>query len=219
MTTRLTSQLRTALAYGTSVTALFLTFPLALPADALIVLPQSGTLTFEVLEGHGATSLQEFGIGTPSETSLLAERQVLFQVQLVDENVGSVLPSAVVTAGYFTSGTSLDFYERSDYQGGVSWAFSSHLQGQPTFADLEVFTDRDASLGLGGSAVEQLSATSWLLRLDGAASVDDDDNDLVIGVTLAPAPEPSASLLFLAGTAVLAATRAIPRPRGRRRGR
>lgn len=186
----------------TGATALSLILMLPLTAHALLVLPQSGTLSFEVLEGHGATSVQEFGIGTPSVTSTLVERQVLFQVQLSDENIDSIIPSAIVDAGYFSAGTDLDFYERSDYQ-GISWAFSSHLQGEPTFADLEVFTDRNGSLGFDGSAIQQLSPTSWLFHIDDAASIDDDDNELVLRVTLAPVPEPSAVLLSLGGIAAL----------------
>jgi hypothetical protein len=48
------------------------------------------------------------------------------------------------------------------------------------------FTGRNNSLGLGGSAVQQLSLTAWLLHLDDAASVDDDDNfgDVVVPAAL-----------------------------------
>lgn len=162
---------------------------LPLAAQAILVLPQSGTLVFEVLEGHGATSAQEFGIGTPSESSALTERQVMFQVQLVNENIGSVSPSSIFDAGFYPAGTNLEFYQRSSFQ-GTWWAFSSRLLTSPTFPDLEVFTDRNGNLGLGGSAIQQVTPTSWIFNLDDAASGDDDDNELVVRATLTPLPDP-----------------------------
>jgi hypothetical protein len=160
-------------------------------------------LTFEVIEGHGATSLQEFGLGTPSTSSLLSERQVIFQVQLVNEQVSDVLLGPYATTGIFPAGTNLDFYQRSDFA-GIHWAFSSQLLSQATLADLEVFTDRNNSLGLGGSVLNQESESSWLLYLDAAGSIDDDDNELVMRMTLNQVPEPS-TLTLLGGIFAAAA--------------
>lgn len=146
---------------------------------ALVTLPVDGILQFEVLEGHGASSTQEFGFGTPATSTVPHERQILFTISLVNEAVFNVLPAFVVNAGFFAGGTNLDFYNLSNFGGSPSWAYSSHLTGSPTFADLEVFTDRNNSLGFGGSAVEQINANTWVLRLDDAASTDGDNNEMV----------------------------------------
>jgi hypothetical protein len=182
----------------------------ALPSlgHAYFIVPQAGSISFELLEGHGATSLQEIGFGTPSESSTLAQRDVLYQVHLVNENVESVNPSSIVNAGFFSSGVNLEFYQRSDF-GGIHWAFSSRLGGMPTFSDLEVFTDRNGSLGLGGSAIQQISPTSWVFHFDDAASVDDDDNELVFKLTLTPVPEPTTFSFFVICGAVLCTRKII----------
>ena len=159
-------------------------------SHAYLTLPESGALTFEYLAGYGDTSTQEFGFGTPSTSSSIEQRDVIFIGQLVSGTLESVSPSPIVEAGYFYAGTELNFYQLSDYF-GVHWAFSSQLSTSPTFADLEVFTDRNT----GNSAVVQLDATTWMFYLDDAASVDDDDNELIIRMTLdtsavPPAPDP-----------------------------
>lgn len=110
-------------------------------AAPLLVTTTTGHLVFEVLEGHGATSNLEFGLGTPST------------------------------------------------------------------ADLEVFRDRDNSLGLGGSIVETVGLDHWVLHLDDAASVDDDDNEMIIDVRVRPVPEPATLTLLVAGAAAAASRR------------
>src|SRR5262245_4018112 len=166
----------------------------------LLVTSTSGELFFQVLEGHGATSNQEFGIGTPATNSLPSDRTIVFTIHLVNENVGSVTPSAVVNMGFFSAGSALNFYNLSDF-GGPHWAFSEHLGSSPSFADLEAFTDRNGSLGLGGSVVETLGTDDWILHLDDAASSDDDDNEMVIRIRVGSAsvPEPSIVALLMIG--------------------
>ena len=164
----------------------------------LLVTSTAGDLIFTVLEGHGATSNQEFGIGTPATDSLPSERMIVFTIHLVDENVGSVTPAPTVNMGFFPAGSPLDFYNLSDF-GGPHWAFSEHLSSGPSAADLETFTDRDGSLGFAGSVVETVGIDHWILHLDDAASVDDDDNEMVIRVRVQSVPEPSVIALLMIG--------------------
>ena len=127
----------------------------------------------------------------------------IFTIHLVNEHVGSVTPRARVDVGLVAAGTALDFYNLSDFA-GVSWAFSSNLDSTPSPSDLEVFGDRDNSLGFGGSIVEILGVDHWILHLDDAASSDDDDNEMIIDVRVRPVPEPATlSLLAAAAAAVL----------------
>ena len=91
--------------------------------------------------------------------------------------VASVSPSPVVDLGFFPAGSQLDFYNVSSY-GGTFFAFSSALDGSPTARDLVVFRDTNNSLGFGGSAVETVGVDEWILHLDDAASLgNDDDNE------------------------------------------
>ncbi len=166
----------------------------------LITTTQSGNLIFELIDGRGGTSNQEFGIGRHDDLGALEK---IFIVHLENESVKDVTPSYVVDMGFFAAGTGLDFYNISDW-GGTSYAFSSALGGSPTAQDLVVFTDADNSLGLGGSVVESLGLDHWRLHLDDAASynIDDDDNEMIIDVRVTPVPAPSAVLLgFLGVTA------------------
>jgi hypothetical protein len=168
-------------------------------AMALLTTTASGNLAFEVIEGHGGTSNQELGLGTPPVGTPESGRDRIFTIHLVNENVASVSPSALVDKGFVPAGTVLNFYNLSDYN-GIHWAYSSTLISSPSFADLEVFTDRNNSLSFGGSAVEVLGPNDWMLHLDDAASSDDDDSEMVIRVLVTPSsavPEPSAAVLTL----------------------
>lgn len=168
----------------------------------LITTTISGDLVFEALEGHGATSDQEFGLGTPNQGTPAHLRQTVFTLHLVNEQINSVTPTQTVNMGYFAAGTALDFYEISSWYGEY-WAFSSHIGQSPSFADITVFQDTDNSLGFGGSVVETIGLDSWVLHLDAAYNqyIDDDDNELVIRIhveprTLSPIPEPATLALL-----------------------
>ena len=65
---------------------LFFLFGISKKSNAipLITTSASGYLVFEALEGHGATSLQEFGIGTPETSSYI------FTMHLVSEHIDFV---------------------------------------------------------------------------------------------------------------------------------
>ena len=176
---------------------------LTLPSDSagapLLVTATDGHLVFTAVEGHGATSNLEFGVGTPATNSTPADRTSVFTIHLVNEQIGSVTPSRKVDLGFFAAGSALDFYNLSDFA-GVGWAFSRNLDSSPSAADLEVFTDRDNSLGFGGSVVEVLGVDDWILHLDDAASGDDDDNEMLIHVRVQDVPEPlSLTLVVMAG--------------------
>jgi hypothetical protein len=173
-----------------------LTIPNESLAGSLLTTTTDGHLVFEAIEGHGATSTQEFGLGTPAMDSTPSERQRIFTIHLVNEQIESVTPTPIVDMGFFPAGTALDFYNLSDFN-GVHWAFSEHLGSNPSAPDLEVFADRDNSLGFGQSVVEILGVDEWILHLDDAASVDDDDNEMVIRVRVERVPEPSVLLLVV----------------------
>jgi hypothetical protein len=171
---------------------------------AFITVPQDGTLTFELVSTHAGTSVQEFGIGTPAVSSTTAQRQYLFVASFQNDTLASVFPGPIVDAGFFSAGTELDFYQRSTFI-ELKWAFTSRLATAPTFTDLEAFTDRNNSLGLGGGVLSSQRPNTWLLYVDSAGSVDDDDNDMVIRMTLHPLPEPHSGIMAAAGVACFAA--------------
>ena len=189
---------------GIEICLLLLAFA-STQAHALLVTTTPGDLIFEFLDGKGGTSTQEFGLGTPSTSSTIAERDVIFLVELASETVASVSPTSIVNFGFFDAGSVLDFYNVSSF-GGTFFAFSSSLGGSPTARDLVVFTDTNNSLGFGGSAVEIVGIDNWILHLDDAASLsNDDDNELIISVRVVPSavPEPGTGLLVAFGLAAL----------------
>jgi hypothetical protein len=89
-----------------------------------------------------------------------------------------------VKVGPVKAGTVLRFYQKTEWNGQTYWADSSRSDPSSRVA----FYDIDNSLGLGGTAVEQVDSNAWLFHLDDAASfnVDDDDNDSLILMTLKP---------------------------------
>jgi hypothetical protein len=93
-------------------------------------------------------------------------------------------PVGEVMVGFFPAGTIINFgmFTQSGIETG--WAFST---GTDQFS-IVAFTDTDNSLGMGGSITQQTSSTTWLLHLDDALSyqVDDDDNDVLMQIRIAP---------------------------------
>ena len=174
---------------------------------AFITTSAAGNLMFEYLGGSAGPSLQEFGLGTPDIDSVVSERSMIFTINY---RSNFVTPSSIVNMGYFYSGSQLDFYNISDYNGNL-YAFSSRIGSSPTLQDQAVFKDTDNSLRLGGSAVEVLGTNAWIFHLDDAWSYmyDDDDNEMLIKVyvdpsavpPMIPIPEPAAALLFCIGLA------------------
>ncbi|MER2540011.1 MAG: hypothetical protein ABTQ26_12290 [Azonexus sp.] len=170
---------------------------------SLITTTAPGDLMFEYLGGEAGPSLLEFGIGTPESSSSLADRNMVFVI----DYYRSPTPQPIVNNGYFGSGSQLDFYNLSNYNGNL-FSFSSRLLSSPRNSDLATFTDTDNSLRLGGSVVESIGSNMWILHLDDAWSYmyDDDDNEMLIKVWIAPTagiPEPNTWLLLMAGLSIL----------------
>jgi hypothetical protein len=177
-----------------AIAAMIVLLRISTATAGLITTSIDGDLIFELLSAEGANSMQEFGIGTPSTSSTRAERDAIFVAaldQAVPNGFSSVLPSNPVNIGFFPAGSSLDFYEVSDF-GGTFFAFSSHMGAAVTPSDRVVFTDSDNSLGFGSSVVQILGSDHWLLHLDDAASFtfDDDDDELLVRVRVEPRAAP-----------------------------
>lgn len=93
--------------------------------------------------------------------------------------------------GTFFAGTSIDFGMRTVFS-GTYYAFSNDTTSAGART---ACIDLNNSLGHGGSAVEQTGTNLYVLRLDDAASftIDDDDNDVLLNLRIAPGvvPEPA----------------------------
>lgn len=134
------------------------------------VMPLSGTLYIEVIRDDGAE--WTFGVGTSEQDY----REVV-------RNTPS-LPSGEVVLGAFAAGETVHFGMWTRFGNVAAWAFSNR-NDDPSRV---VFQDSQNRLGLGGNVIEQTSIRSWTLHLDNAASYlyDDDNNDVVIRMRLAP---------------------------------
>jgi hypothetical protein len=153
------------------------------------VTPLSGDLFLTPMGGDGA-GVTTFGLGI-SPGNFVAYFAGL---------PSSPNPSGPLLVGFFPAGTSINFGENTLFGGNSYWAFSNGTDQ----ASIVAFTDVDNSLGMGGSVVQQTSANTWLLHLDDAASylIDDDDNDVLIGLRIGPgvvASEPYSWLIMLTG--------------------
>ncbi len=161
----------------------FITITALLVSDSLAFLttPVSGNILFEFLSGNGGSSTQIFGL------DLSEGKREIFTIQLGEQV--EVLPGNIVDMGYFPAGAVLEFYNHSNWSGD-HWAYSKNLTDSPTASDLSVFTDTNNSLGFGGSIIESVDQYTWILHMDDAASfmVDDDDNEMVIKMSIVPEP-------------------------------
>jgi uncharacterized repeat protein (TIGR03803 family) len=137
------------------------------------VMPYDGTLYLQQKGGEaGATT--EFGIGT-SPTNF---------VKYYSGLPNSPSPTGEVKVGYFAKGTVINFGMFTQFGAQSGWAFSAGS----TPASVVAFSDIDNSLHMGGKIAQQTSTTTWLLHLDDTMSylVDDDDNDVLMQIRVAP---------------------------------
>lgn len=125
------------------------------PTDLVnFIVPQDGTLYVQGLGGLAGWR-SEFGFGT----SAADYNAVLTNLpRYTDE----------VAVGPVNAGELLHFI----FKTGSTYAFSTGS----TFADHEAFTDRNNSLGWGGTIVQATAPCTWVLHLDDPYG-DDDDND------------------------------------------
>jgi hypothetical protein len=112
-----------------------------------------------------------------------------------------------VLVGLFNTGTTIHFGEFTTFAGQSGYALSNGTDQ----ASIVAFSDVDDSLGMGGSIIQRTGPDTWLLHLDDALSylVDDDDNDVLMQVRVAPVPEPAPCLLFIAGCLAVAFRRLV----------
>lgn len=140
------------------------------PADLVgFVVPATGTLYLQGLGGK-AGARTEFGLGTSAADHI---------AYLTD------LPRTTpeVRVGVVQAGQSIPFSLKTRW-GGEKYAFSIGTD----FTSKEAFTDRDNSLAMSGSALQQTGPNTWILRCDDAMSSDDDDNDCVVQLRIDTGP-------------------------------
>jgi len=162
--------------------------PIRARADEF-VMPFGGYLSVQFVGGEAA-GVTTFGLGT-SPGNFVALLSGL------PNNPSSLNP---INVGFFAAGVTIHFGMFTTFGGSSGWAFSNGTDQ----ASLVAFSDIDNSLGLGGSIIEQTGSNTWELHLDDAQSylVDDDDNDVLIRLTITnkpvnTVPEPSTWLLLL----------------------
>ena len=140
------------------------------------VAPSSGTLYMKCIGGNGAaTSI--FGTGTS---------QANFVPYLT--GVPQSCPSTEVSIGSINAGQTVQFGMSTVWGGQTYWAFSNSTDQASTVA----FNN------LGGSILQQTSSSTWVMHLDDAASytVDDDNDDILIQLRLAPPPVALSALTY-----------------------
>jgi hypothetical protein len=171
-----------------------LAVPIRARADEF-VMPFGGYLSVQFVSGE-AGGETTFGLGT-SPSNFVALLSGL------PNSPSSLDP---INIGFFATGVTIHFGMFTTFSGSSGWAFSDGT-GQ---ASLVAFSDIDNSLGLGGSIIQQTGNNSWVLHLDDAQSylVDDDDNDVLIRLTImdkpvSTVPEPSTWMLLLSGSALV----------------
>ena len=157
----------------------------------MVIMPFDGDVYVTPLGGC-AWGWSDFGVGT-SESNF---------VPYITGLPYFATPNSEVFVGSYTQGTTVPFAIKTILFFFSGFAFATGNDA----ASVVAFTDTDNSLGLGGSIAEQTGPSTWLLHLDDAWSmnVDDDDNDILMQVRLAPIPEPSSMELLLLGGLALA---------------
>jgi hypothetical protein len=159
------------------------------PTGPFFVVPYDATLYLQEVGGFAAATT-EFGIGTS-----IQDHSPYFTGLPNNPN-----PTTEVEVGYVAAGTSLNFYEKTEFLGNTYWAFSNEYATD--LASFIAFWDPTLSFSPTGSIVQQTSPTTWVLHLDDAASylVDDDNADVLMQVRLVAVPEPSTLTLFFLST-------------------
>ena len=158
-------------------------------------MPIGGTVSIQFLSGE-AGGVTTFGLGTsPADFVALLTGLPNNPSSLQPINIGFFAAGAIIHMGMFTT-----------FGAGSGWAFSSGTDQ----ASIVAFSDATNKLGLGGSIIQQTGQFTYVLHLDDAQSylVDDDNNDVLIKVTITPSsvttPEPTTMVLFLSGSALIA---------------
>lgn len=171
-----------------------LAVPIRARADEF-VMPFGGYVSVQFVGGE-AGGVTTFGLGTsPSDFVALFSG--------LPNTPSSLSP---INIGFFASGVTIHFGMFTTFSGSSGWAFSNGTDQ----ASLVAFSDIDNSLGLGGSIIQQTSDNAWVLHLDDALSylVDDDDNDVLIRLTItsqpvSTVPEPSTWIMLLSGSVLI----------------
>jgi hypothetical protein len=174
-----------------SAVILSLTLTIGTAKGDEFTMPITGDLYLQQMRGE-AGGVTSFGLGTSPANF------VPFYTGLPN----SPNPSGEVLAGLFNSGTTIHFGEFTVFGSLSGFAFSNGTDQ----ASIVAFTDVDNSLGMGGSIIQRTGPQTWLLHLDDAQSYlfDDDDNDVLMQLRVAPVPEPRTLVSLLFGIFVLA---------------
>jgi hypothetical protein len=159
-------------------------------ASVFFATPVSGDLYIEQVGGE-AGAATTFGLGTsPADF-----------VPYLTGLPNTPAPGGPVLIGFFTAGTSINFGMYTTFFDANGWAFSNRTD-QPS---IEAFTDTTNNLGLGGSIMQPTGPYTWLLHLDDALSTDNDNNDILIQLSIRPVvaavPELSTWAMMLLGFA------------------
>jgi hypothetical protein len=138
------------------------------------ILPYTADVLLTPIGGDGG-SVTEFGLGT-SETNT----DPLFTG--LPNSSSSYGPTDI---GVYTAGSSLNVYMKTAGFGTTGYAFSNDVTD---VASRVAFMDLSNALGLGGSIYTKVNDTTYVMNLDDALSYpyDDDNNDVLIRITLVP---------------------------------
>ena len=139
----------------------------AYPPD-FFVIPYTATLYIAPVEGH---------LGDATEFGIITEKGDVLPI--LTGLPGHPKPNGEVEVGLVSAGSRLRIYLKKN----DSWVFSDAAPSGPS---IECFSDRNHSLGGGGSIIEKTGQATWVLHLDDVGSTDDDDEDILIQIRLGP---------------------------------
>ncbi len=151
--------------------------PPAKPTDFFLI-PYDATLYVAPMVGdHGGA---DGSGGKATEFGLVVSQGDLLPIFIGLPDHPS--PAREIEVGPVSAGSKLRVYLKR----GNSWVFSDSDFTEPS---RETFSDRDNSLGGGGSIIEKTGWNTWVLHLDDVGSHDDDDDDIFIRIRLEPTGE------------------------------